>query len=397
MSEFEGEATPGKGKTPISYLQEICTKKGHTPQYDLVANEGAVHEPLFVFKVIAGDVTGTGKGPSKKKAKHNAAISALSQLLDCADVNQLASIISNMSNSDQPQSIKPQVLIDTGDNAEGNPVGELQEMMQKKMWPPPVYEYTSEQGPPHAREFVCTVSLFNFTEQAVGKSKKLAKRNAATVMLEKVRQGLVKPVENFSTFKIEDQDLDPLNKKSPLNDSSTTSAATTSTTKDDNFSKSENATEKRKTSSMFLNTKKNKPSTVLENLYKLHSSSDENQNGDFDDEDISFENDGDDARELIGNGVKDPCSMRATTIQPASKFKNKWMSLLCDLSVEQKFLITFHDLPYTTDKGIYQCIVHLSTVPPVVSHGSGSLRSKARVQAVKNSLNNIVTLTKKMF
>lgn len=39
-------------------------RKGVTPQYDLVANEGAVHEPLFVFKVIAGDVVGTGKGNS---------------------------------------------------------------------------------------------------------------------------------------------------------------------------------------------------------------------------------------------------------------------------------------------------------------------------------------------
>ena len=39
-------------------------RKGVTPQYDLVANEGAVHEPLFVFKVIAGDVIGTGKGNS---------------------------------------------------------------------------------------------------------------------------------------------------------------------------------------------------------------------------------------------------------------------------------------------------------------------------------------------
>ena len=51
------------------------------------------------------------------------------------------------------------------DDLAGNPVGELQEMTQKKLWPPPVYEFTSEQGPPHAREFVCTVRLFNLAEQ----------------------------------------------------------------------------------------------------------------------------------------------------------------------------------------------------------------------------------------
>ena len=47
----------------------------------------------------------------------------------------------------------------------GNPVGELQEMTQKKLWPPPIYDFTSEQGPPHAREFICTVRLFNIAEQ----------------------------------------------------------------------------------------------------------------------------------------------------------------------------------------------------------------------------------------
>ncbi len=51
-----------QGKTPISYLQELCTKRNVTPQYDLIANEGAVHEPTFVFRVIAGEFFGSGKG-----------------------------------------------------------------------------------------------------------------------------------------------------------------------------------------------------------------------------------------------------------------------------------------------------------------------------------------------
>ena len=51
-----------QGKTPISFLQELCTKRGITPQYDLIANEGAVHEPTFVFKVTSGEFIGTGKG-----------------------------------------------------------------------------------------------------------------------------------------------------------------------------------------------------------------------------------------------------------------------------------------------------------------------------------------------
>ena len=49
----------------------------------------------------------------------------------------------------------------------GNPVGELQELTQKKLMKPPVYEFTSEQGPPHAREFVCTVKLGKIQEKGM--------------------------------------------------------------------------------------------------------------------------------------------------------------------------------------------------------------------------------------
>ena len=51
-----------------------------TPTYDLVANEGAVHEPIFVYRVVVGEIVATGKGPSKKKAKHVAAQEALERI-----------------------------------------------------------------------------------------------------------------------------------------------------------------------------------------------------------------------------------------------------------------------------------------------------------------------------
>ena len=51
------------GKTPISFLQEYATKHAVTPQYDLIANEGAVHEPTFIMRVTVGEnATATGKG-----------------------------------------------------------------------------------------------------------------------------------------------------------------------------------------------------------------------------------------------------------------------------------------------------------------------------------------------
>ena len=51
------------------------------------------------------------------------------------------------------------------DDSLGNPVGELQEMTQKRLWPPPVYSYSNEEGPAHAREFKCTVKILNVEEK----------------------------------------------------------------------------------------------------------------------------------------------------------------------------------------------------------------------------------------
>jgi len=40
-----------------------------------------------------------------------------------------------------------------------NPISELQELIQKRRWPPPVYEFTDEFGPLHARNHTCTIHL----------------------------------------------------------------------------------------------------------------------------------------------------------------------------------------------------------------------------------------------
>ena len=52
-----------------------------------------------------------------------------------------------------------------GEDGVGNPIGELQEFTQKKLMKPPIYEFSNEQGPPHNREFVCTIKLGKFIEK----------------------------------------------------------------------------------------------------------------------------------------------------------------------------------------------------------------------------------------
>ncbi|XP_026478799.1 uncharacterized protein LOC113385190 [Ctenocephalides felis] len=41
-------------KTPVSILQELLSRRGSTPKYELVQIEGAIHEPTFRYRVNCG-------------------------------------------------------------------------------------------------------------------------------------------------------------------------------------------------------------------------------------------------------------------------------------------------------------------------------------------------------
>lgn len=45
-------------KTPVSVLQELLSRRGVTPNYELVQIEGAIHEPTFRYRVTVADVVG---------------------------------------------------------------------------------------------------------------------------------------------------------------------------------------------------------------------------------------------------------------------------------------------------------------------------------------------------
>lgn len=40
------------GKTPVSILQELLSRRGITPKYELVQIEGAIHEPIFRYRLV---------------------------------------------------------------------------------------------------------------------------------------------------------------------------------------------------------------------------------------------------------------------------------------------------------------------------------------------------------
>lgn len=326
-----------QGKTPISFLQELCTKRGITPQYDLIANEGAVHEPTFVFKVTAGEYVGTGKGTSKKKAKQNAALSVLNQMMGIAS-NGSATVVEDYS----------QVVPGTGsagDGLSGNPVGELQEMTQKNLWAPPVYEFTSEQGPPHAREFVCTVKLGRVNEQGVGKSKKIAKRNAATAMISMLKQGLANPGAEIEGG-AEGEGYDGENNM-PLSDAH---AAYTSLKE-----------------GKRVQTLTPQASQKISQFYQGLKAKTGNH--------------------LAALQVKEAKSLNTPS--------TNYCQMLQEIAEEQRFEVTYVDIPELSTAGLHQCLVQLSTMPVAVCHGIGQSKDEARALAAHNSLHYLKIMTKK--
>lgn len=69
-------------KTPVSVLQELLSRRGITPKYELVQIEGAIHEPIFRYRVfLSNEYIATGTGRSKKEAKHAAAKNLLDLLV----------------------------------------------------------------------------------------------------------------------------------------------------------------------------------------------------------------------------------------------------------------------------------------------------------------------------
>lgn len=87
-------------KTPISLLQELCSKSLLAPPiYELVSAEGLTHAPTFAYRChLTNEYVAVGSGSSKKRAKHAAALEVLKK---CRDSNigvndRLAGILTNL-------------------------------------------------------------------------------------------------------------------------------------------------------------------------------------------------------------------------------------------------------------------------------------------------------------
>ncbi|KAH1017962.1 interferon-inducible double-stranded RNA-dependent protein kinase activator A homolog isoform X2 [Dendroctonus ponderosae] len=320
-------------KTPVSVLQELLCRRGMTPKYELLQIEGAIHEPVFRYRVfLNSDLVATGTGRSKKDAKHAAAKNLLDLLVGKMSLEQ-----ANQTNGTPGAAdITAQIVSPFDDKVMGNPIGWLQEMCMSRRWPPPLYEMEHEEGLPHERQFTIACQVLKLREVGTGKSKKLAKRVAAHKMWQSIQDG---PPEGnaYPGFETEEDLAGKLSnvslRYSGLKDSKISYLSTQESQKVSQFHKA-------------LKQSAGKKLNDLQNV-NLASS-------DF-------------------NVVQ----------------------FLKEIAVEQNFEVTYVNIEEKSITGKWQCLVQLSTLPVAVCYGSGQTSKEAHADAAHNALQYLKIITGK--
>ncbi|KAG8189434.1 hypothetical protein JTE90_012508 [Oedothorax gibbosus] len=210
-------------KTPISLLQELCATHNMNPDYQLMSVEGAVHAPTFMYRVQVNEIVASATGNSKKKAKHAAAKAVLEQLLSEEGGYKEGFVSDGVAVNAETLNEVISDVVETpavDESSSKNPVGQLQELCMKRRWQPPYYETEKATGLPHEKVFSIMCMVDNFTTSGEGKSKRLAKRQAAENMLNRLKvlkiisedeEEAVKKFEDLKIFDKEDPDNNQTN------------------------------------------------------------------------------------------------------------------------------------------------------------------------------------------
>uniref|UniRef100_A0A1B6CST5 DRBM domain-containing protein n=1 Tax=Clastoptera arizonana TaxID=38151 RepID=A0A1B6CST5_9HEMI len=335
-AKLEMQSLPSK--TPVSVLQELLSRRGMTPKYELVQVEGAIHEPTFRYRVTVNDAVALGTGRSKKEAKHAAAKSILDKLICNPDKGPL---INSVPNNINDQILTNNMASPYDDKINGNPIGLLQELCMSRRWPPPNYETEQEEGLPHERRFTIACTVFKFKEIGTGKSKKLAKRQAASKMWKKLKDLTIETnmMMNNTVFGLDDED--------ELTQRVANCALDFGELKDSKIA-TLNSSHSNKVSQFHKNLK----SAIGQKLNELQT--------------VVFKN----------NGVN-------------------FVQFLQEIATEQQFEVTYVDIEEKSVTGQHQCLVQLSTLPVAVCHGCGNSSKEAQTAAALNALEYLKIMTRK--
>ncbi|XP_030376859.1 interferon-inducible double-stranded RNA-dependent protein kinase activator A homolog isoform X2 [Scaptodrosophila lebanonensis] len=329
-------------KTPVSILQELLSRRGITPGYELVQIEGAIHEPTFRFRVSFKDkdtpFTAMGAGRSKKEAKHAAARALIDKLIGVQlpemQGTATAASVAGSSSAGSGGDGSANMQSSGDDKIVGNPIGWLQEMCMQRRWPPPSYETETEVGLPHERLFTIACTIVNNREVGKGKSKKIAKRLAAHKMWTRLQET---PID---AAKINDSICTELEGDARIND-------------------------------IYYGDLKD---ITVPTLTTQHS----NKVSQF------------------HKALKNATGKKLLKLQTCLRSpKIDFIKLLSEIAVENQFEVTYVDIEEKTYTGQYQCLVQLSTLPVGVCHGTGATTADAQRHAAQSALEYLKIMTKK--
>ncbi|XP_073970152.1 protein Loquacious-like isoform X2 [Rhodnius prolixus] len=332
-AKLELQSMPSK--TPVSVLQELLSRRGVTPKYELVQVEGAIHEPTFRYRVSVGEILAMGTGRSKKEAKHAAAKAILEKLIG-AEGDGIPPTKNGTPNSTEIGS-KPS-SVPSDDLMVVNPIGLLQELCMSRRWPPPAYETEFEEGLPHERQFTISCVVFKHKETGTGKSKKIAKRLAAHNMWQRL---INLPAENNT------QHIDCLDEE-------------------DMYGRRYDAckvSEWGELRSAKISALSPQQNVKISQFHK---------------------------------NLKSSTGPKLNELQTKSLIEDiNFVQMLQEIACEQQFEVTYIDIEEKSLTGKFQCLVQLSTMPVAVCMGAGTTSKDAQNEAALNALQYLKIMTKK--
>ena len=235
--------------------------------------------------------------------------------------------------------------------ANGNTIGQLQELCVHKGLQMPRYDFESMDGQPHQRSFRIVVNVGNLTAIGEGTSKKDAKRSAAGKMIKQV-QNEISRADGSGNAAVKKEE----GAAAATTGTGTAAAAGGADVKVEDITKG--------VAGVQIDTLTRKHSTVIQQFYSTLQ-----------------ENSGSKLLELHKTALKGK--------------KTDFVKMLADLAGEQKFEVTYVDFEDPSDNGEEQCIVQLSTLPVAVCYGTGKDQTAANQEAARNALNYLKMMTGK--
>merc|ERR1719189_655916 len=161
--------------TTYTFLEQSQVRQSYSHQYSNARQSG--YPPMFYVQLRVGNRDFSGEGPTAQAAKHNAAGKALKML------NEIPMPDGKSKLDPTSQPFTPGIEYDDLKS----PISLVHEIALKRNFQV-YFEVIREAGPPHMRSFLTKCIVGEFLTEGDGNGKKVSKKRAAELMLDKLKQ-----------------------------------------------------------------------------------------------------------------------------------------------------------------------------------------------------------------